>query len=289
MEKFIETKEILIDNKVFTKDDLKVLVTIFIKQSNEILNRSKEIKRHDLIREGLKEHDLTDRNVDTSHSRLEFITSDNSKHTCTFEEIFEANKILDKSKIDEVELHFTENVLDSRFIIKIRYSDSYSASSSSYAIAEGQDSTWITETFSVVKDFLSTCRNQSVFIKKFKILIVALTILILTLFLLNLIEFFIKTQVSFPKIVHNFFTRDLIYFIILLCVITAAPAVFIYKWLRKLFPRIEIQTGKDSHQMQKEKYKKILVISSLIIIPTIISFLASSVVSTLNPSVFFYD
>jgi hypothetical protein len=71
---------------------------------------------------------------------------------------------------------------------------------------------------------------------------------------------------------ENLFTKDWIFFIIVSSLITLAPAVFIYNWLVKLFPRIEIQTDKDIQQIGKEKCIKLWLIASIIIIPTIISF-----------------
>jgi hypothetical protein len=55
--------------------------------------------------------------------------------------------------------------------------------------------------------------------------------------------------------------------------IAAAPAFFIKEQLKRLFPGIEIQTGKNLHQIKKEKHKKLLIIASEILIPAIISFL----------------
>jgi hypothetical protein len=273
MKEIIEKREISIDNKIFTKDDVMSLIKLFNKLSNEILDKSKEIKRKELIQEGWKESNITERYIDTSHSSLELSASDNSKYTGTFEEILQANGILDNKKIVGISLYFTEHAFDSIFIIRIEQSISDFHLSSNYAEVEGQDKIWVNGTFKIVKDFLSNCRNQSMFVKKFQYLIMAFTVLILILFIRNLIEIFIKTKLIFPKIMGNLFTKDWIYFIIVSFLITLAPAVFIYNWLVKLFPRIEIQTGKDFQQIGKEKRIKLWLIVSLIIIPTIISFL----------------
>ncbi len=273
MKKTKEKREISIDNKIFTKDDVMSLIKLFNKLSNEILDKSKEIKREELIQEGWKESNITERYIDTSHSNLEFRASDNSKYTGTFEEILKANGILDNNQIVGISLYFTEHVFDSKFIIRIEQSKSDFHSSSNYAEVEGQDGIWVNRTIKIVEDFLSNCRNQSMFIKKFRYLIMASTVLILILFLRNLIELFIKTKLIFPRIMENLFTKHWIYFIIVSSLITAAPAVFIYKWLRNLFPRIEIQTGKDLQQVESQKRKKLWLITSIILIPTIISFL----------------
>jgi hypothetical protein len=240
MKEIIEKREISIDNKIFTKDDVMSLIKLFNKLSNEILDKSKEIKRKELIQEGWKESNITERYID---------------------------------KIVGISLYFTEHAFDSIFIIRIEQSISDFHLSSNYAEVEGQDKIWVNGTFKIVKDFLSNCRNQSMFVKKFQYLIMAFTVLILILFIRNLIEIFIKTKLIFPKIMGNLFTKDWIYFIIVSFLITLAPAVFIYNWLVKLFPRIEIQTGKDFQQIGKEKRIKLWLIVSLIIIPTIISFL----------------
>lgn len=269
MKELKEKRELLIDNKIFTKNDVISLIKLFNKLSNEILDKSKVIRREELIHKGCKESSIEERDIDNSNSCLEFTFSDNSTYTGSLDQILDEDAIFSNKKITEINLYFTEYVLDSQFKIRIIHS----GSSSSYVSVEGQDKTWVNETIKLVEDFLLTCRNQATFVKKFQILIIALTILILMVFLLNLIELFIKTQLIFPKIVANLFSKDLIFYIIVLSLITATPSIFIYGWLEKLFPGIEIQTGKDFQQAEKEKRIKVWVITSLVIIPTIISFL----------------
>jgi len=266
-----EKRELLIDNKIFTKNDITSLIKLFTKLSNEILDKSKEIKRKDLIREGWQEQNIKEQYIDTSQSSLEFTYSDNSIYNGKIEEFVESDAIPANKKIVEIDLYFKENVFNSRFIIKIRHSHPYSTSS--YVIVEGEDRTWVNGTIGFIEEFLSTCRNQSSFVKKQRILIIASADLILMLFLINLIKLFIKTKVIFPKIVGNIFTNELIFFIVLLSLISVTPAIYIYERLKKLYPGIEIQTRKDFNLAEKEKRFKLWVIISLIIIPTIISFL----------------
>lgn len=266
-----EKREILIDNKIFTKNDILLLINLFIKLSNDILDKSREIKRNDLIHEGCNEQNIKERYIDTSQSSLEFTYSDNSIYNGKIEEFIDSDTIPATKKIVEIDLYFKENIFDSRFIIKIRHSHPYLTSS--YVIVEGEDRTWVNGTIGFIEEFLSTCRNQSSFVKKLRILIIASADLILMLFLINLIKLFIKTKVIFPKIVGNIFTDELIFFIVLLSLISVTPAIFIYERLKKLYPGIEIQTSKDFNLAEKEKRFKLWIIISLIIIPTIISFL----------------
>ncbi len=266
-----EKREFIIKNKIFTKNDILTLINLFIKLSNDILDKSKEIKRNDLIHEGCNEQNIKEQYIDTSQSSLEFTYSDNSIYNGKIEEFVESDAIPANKKIVEIDLYFKENVFNSRFIIKIRHSHPYSTSS--YVIVEGEDRTWVNGTIGIIEEFLSTCRNQSSFVKKLRILIIASTDLILMLFLINLIKLFIMTKVIFPKIVGNIFTNELIFFIVLLSLISVTPAIFIYERLKKLYPVIEIQTRKEFNLAEKEKHFKLWVIISLIIIPTIISFL----------------
>ena len=264
-------RELLIDNKIFSKNDLISLINIFINQSIEILDKSKKIKLQNLIREGWQETNNTDQHSDTSHSGIEFTSSDKIKYSFTFKEISEAIKILDTKQIVEIELYFIENVLNSKFQIKLRHSGTFSGSS--FAIVEGEDSDWINGTIKLLENFLMTCRNQSNFIKKNKILIFGVTILMIILFLHNFIVFFIRTRVIFPKIVANMFSESIIYVIMVLILVSATPTVFIYRWLNKLFPEIEIQTGVNCDQANTERRNKLLLLILLIIIPTILSFM----------------
>lgn len=266
-----EKKELIIRNKIFTKNDLLSLIRLFIKLSNDILDKSKEIKRNNLIHAGCTEQNIRERYIDASQSSLEIAYSDNSIYNSTIEEFKETDVISEGKKIVEVDLYFKENVFNTRFVLKIRHSHPFSTSS--YLTVEGEDGTWVTGTIEMMEEFLSTCRNQSLIIKKLKILIISSTDLILIVFLINLIKLFIRTKVIFPKIVGNIFTSELFYFIVLLALISVTPAIFIYQRLIKLYPAVEIQTLKEFGQSEKEKRFKLWVIISLIIIPTILSFM----------------
>lgn len=164
-------------------------------------------------------------------------------------------------------------------MIRIKHTESDSHSSSSYVTVEGQDHTWVTLTTGLVEDFLSNCKSQSVFVSKFQIPIMVITMFLLVFFMFNLVELFIKTNLSFPKMIDNMFSKHLISFIIGSSLIAVAPAFFIKERLKKLFPRIEIQTGKNLHQIKKEKRKKLLIITSEILIPAIISFLLRLIIN----------
>jgi hypothetical protein len=266
----VEKKEVSIDNKIFTKNDIISLVQLFVKLSNDILDKSKEIKHKELIQEGWPETNISEKYINTSRSGIEFTSSDKSKYSFSFKEISEAKDILDNKQIIEIELYFNENVLDSKIVLKLRHSDAYSGSS--YALVEGEDSNWVNGTIRLLKNFLVTCRNQSTFVEKYKILMFGVMILLLIIFLHNLIVFFIRTKVIFPKIVGNMFSENIIYVIMVLALISATPAVLIYKWLLKLFPGIEIQTGLNYDHAKKERRNKLLLLAILIIVPTILSF-----------------
>jgi hypothetical protein len=270
MKDIVVKREVRIEYKIFTKDDVISLIKLFIKLSNEILDRSKEIKQTELIQEGWMETNISEKYINTSHSGIEFTSSDKSKYSFSFKEVSEAKDVLDTKQIIEVELYFSENVLDSKFVLKLRHSDTFSGSS--YALVEGEDSDWVNGTIKLLKNFFVTCRNQSTFVEKNKILIFGSTILLLILFLHNLVVVFIRTKVIFPKIVGNMFSENLIYVIMVLSLISATPAVLIYKWLIKLFPGIEIQTGLNYDHAKKERRNKLFLIAILIIVPTILSF-----------------
>jgi hypothetical protein len=271
MKKPWEKKEIIIENKIFTKNDIVSLIGLFSKLCSEILYKSKEMKHRDLIREGWTDLNIAEKHTDTSHSNIEFTSSDNLKYNLTFEEMAEVKAIIDSNRIVEIELYFRETVLNSEFIIKIRYSDSHSGSS--YAMVEGQDSNWVNDSIKSVEDFLSNCKNQSTHIKKFKFLIIGLTILILNYFLFNLIELFIRIKLAFSRIIDSIFNQNLFMVFIVLTAITLTPAFFTYNWLEKLFPEVEIRTGKDFERIVTEKRKKVGLIILLIIIPAILSYL----------------
>ena len=269
MNNLVEKREVWIDNKIFTKNDVLSLVRLFVKISNEIIDRAKEIKRNELIQKKLPANTIEEIIDDIGTISIEFTTSDNSTYTGSSDKILEEDEILSTKKIIDIFLQFYENVSDSKLVIKIKQSDL----SKGYVSVESQDISWVNDTTRLAENFLAKCRNQSAFVKKFKIFGIAMTVLILNFLLLNIIELFIKTKIIFPKIMHSLFNKNLFIVFIVISLITVTPAISIYNWLQKLFPRIEIQSGKYFQQAEKEKRKKILMVISLILIPTIISFL----------------
>lgn len=266
-----EKRELQIENKIFTITNLADLIRLFVNQSNEIGNISREIKRQELVRKGLPELIISEGYIISGHVDIVLISSDNSKYNFSSEEFEEAIEILNSKKITGVELNFSEKISETRFVIKLSQSDSLS--DSGYVFLEGKDKSWINVSMKRVEDFLISCKNQSVFIRKFKIPLIIGIIAILSFFLLNLIEFFIKTEVSFPKLVGNIFRDDLIYYIILFVMVTATPSVLIYRWLRKLYPVIELQTGPDSGKLLRERRNKLIIMTLAIIVPVVISVL----------------
>jgi hypothetical protein len=271
MKKIKEKRELLINNKIFTKDDLISLIKLYITLSNSILEKSKEIKRQEMLQEGWKEFNITERYINTSHSGLEFTSSDNLKHSFTFEEIPDAINILEYKNIVEINFYFTENVLNSKFVLNLRYSDSFL--NTSQVLVEGEDKDWVIATIGSLQNFLDDCKNQTAFVDKYKILIISVTILTINLFLYNLIEYFIRTKVMFPKIVGNLFNESLIYVIIVLSLISVTPAILGYRRIKNLFPSIEIQTGKYFLHAETEKRFKLLLMASIVIVPALLSFL----------------
>jgi hypothetical protein len=264
-----EKKELLIDNKIFTKDDIISLINLLVKHSGEILDKSKETRRQDFIQKEWKESSIKEGDVDTSHSRVEFTSSDHLKYTWTFEEKTELTKILDNKIITEINLYFTEQVLTSSILIRIKNSDI----SPVYAKVEGQDSNWVNGTVKTLEDFFLHCRSQSAIMKKGGILIVLLTVVILNFFLNNTLGLIAQMMHLFSKYAIESLTSDWRFFVIVLSAITVSPSLLLYKRLRQLWPGIEIQTGKDFRLTEKNKRIKLMTIASLIILPAIISYL----------------
>ena len=273
MEKVNEKREFSIDYKIFNKDDLISLTKLFTKHSDEILYKSKEIRRIDLIHKELKESNIKESDLDTSYSKLEFTSADNIHYSMTFDDVSDLDNILTNNKIIEINLEFRERVFDSRFIIRIKHTYSKSSSGSSYVEVGGKDKMWVNETLRIVEDFILACKDQSKFLRKYGILIIPLTILISNLFLNNIIELIITRLHMFSKLVMTSITKDWLFVIIILTLFTALPVIFVYYRVLKLWPAVEIQTGKDFQQIENQKRNKLWIIASIIIIPAIISFL----------------
>lgn len=271
MNKLSEKKELLIDNKIFTIDELLVLINLFVKQASEILNESKEAKRRELIGEGWPESNITEKHLNTCHAGLELTSSENDKFTFKFEEITDAAKILNTRNIIEVEMYYSDNVLNSKLLIKLRHSNK--SPGSSYAVVESENSEWVKTTARSLENFLNSCRDQTSFFKKNKTVIITITTLIMIFLLYNLIDFFIRTKVMFPKIAGSMYRESFVYVIVILGLISATPAILIYRWLNNLFPGVEIQTGENIQNLINRRRTKLVLMTLLVIIPAILSYL----------------
>jgi hypothetical protein len=269
MKRIIEKSKISIDNKIFTKEDINSLIKLFNKLTREIFNKSNETKKQELIKMGGEASSLAEPDFDFGTSTLEFTFSDRSTYAGSLDQTLDENTIFGKKKITGIDLNFKENVSECRISVRINHSDS----SSNYVLVEGQDTAWVDETIGMVKDILSSCRNQSTFVRKYHLIIVTLTILFLDFFLLNLIKLFIKIRIIFPRIVDAWFTKDLIFFLLVITLMTITPSLYIYGWLSKLYPRVEIQFGNNYQKAVRAKRIKLFGIISLILIPAVVSYL----------------
>jgi hypothetical protein len=266
MKELKEKRELLIDDKIFTIEDVVSLIKLAVKASEAIQAKSSGLMQPDFNGASLQGTNTNVKYPETSHSCIELTCSDNSKLSFSFGEIKEAADLLSKERIEVIDLFFNENIYYSKFKLKLR------THGSSYFRVEGSDSEWVNSTIKSIDNFIESCRTQSLFVKKFRLPVILAIILILTLFQLNMIQLFIKTQVSFPKIVGSMFREDLGYYLVFMILIAAAPAVFIYRWLRNLFPGIEIQTGEDFQIDLRKRRLKLLLFASVIIISIILSF-----------------
>ena len=273
MDTIKEKSEFSIDNKIFTRKDILNLIKLFMKQSIAILDKSKAIRQKNYIQEGWKESSVNQRDTNLSYSRLIFTSSDNSIYSCTPEEVLAETDIFDNKVIVEINFYFFEHVSESQFLFRIKHSDSDSNSSSSFVSVEGQDKNWVNETTRLVQEFLSGCQSQSLFVRKSQTPILVIIIFMIDFFLYNVIELFIRTNLSFPRMIDNMFTRHMISFIIVSSLVAVSPGIIITEWLKKIFPGIEIQTGKTLQLLKKEKQKKLLLIVAGILIPGIIVYL----------------
>jgi hypothetical protein len=258
MNGIIAKRELLIKNKIFTTSDILSLIKLFISFSSP-------------DQENINEDDFSESYNNTTHSHLEFTFSDHSIHTLKFEEFSIVREMLEKNKIIEVSLFYSENLSGTRFVIKIRESDTNSGSG--YVIIERHNSELAVKMMEQIEDLLSTCKDQPAFVKKFRIPIIAITDLILMFFLFNIVELFIRNRVIFPRIVGNMLTNDLIFVVFILCIIAATPSLYIFQLLDRLFPEIELQTGRNPKMLENGKRYKLWIIISVLIIPAVVSYL----------------
>jgi hypothetical protein len=271
MNHIIEKKEVSIDNKIFTKDEVLSLLTLFVKQAAAAHDESKEVKRQELIGDGWPESNITEKHLSTCHAGFDLTSSDNIKYSFKFEDIKAAGELLHTMEIIEVEMYFSENMLNSKLLVKLRHSNKKSGSS--YFLAESENSEWVKMTCRSLENVLNSCSDQTLFFIKYKTVIIAITTVVLVFFLFNLIDFFIRTKVMFPKIAGSMFRESFVYVILILGLISATPSILIYRWINNMFPGVEIQTGANIQDTNNRRRTKLFLMASLVIVPAILSYL----------------
>jgi hypothetical protein len=268
-----ESRSFIIDYKVITEEDIKTLSKYFIKQTSEILVKSKEIKRNELLDKKYGDDLIEEITNQLGYFKVEITSSDNASYTGLVEDLIEQDNILENKNITEISMLFSESIFDSLISVKLRHSDYQS----SYVVVEGKDRTWVNGTTKIFQDIFHDCKNQPKIVRKAQWIVIIITISLLNFFSLNLIEFIINKVfiISNPKMLPFNIYSDwtAIIFFLSISLITMFPAISLYQWLENLWPKVEIQTGKDFLKVEKTKRNKLWMILSVIIIPFLISFL----------------
>jgi hypothetical protein len=273
MTKVKETRSLKISNKIFTSEDIRSLSLLFKTQINEILDEAKKEKRIELQGKTLDETYIEESVNNMGYIQVELISSDGSKFAGKIEDILEAEDFLNSNKLQEIRFIFVENTSSSMILIDLEHS----LSNSGYVKIEGYNRTWVNGTSKKLDDFFKNCKDQSTFIRKNGSLVIVIIGVLLSVILMNLADFVlykITSQENYGGELQSVYQWPyIIFFLGITFAIIIIPAVSIHERIEKLWPNIELQTGKDFHKIEKKKRERLKLLIIEILIPTLLSFL----------------
>lgn len=268
-----ESRSLFISNKIFTSDDIRSLSLLFKKQLNEILDKCKETKREEMKSKNFDDNFIEEMIKNVGKIDVELTSSDGSQYAGKIEDIMEAEDFLNSNKLIKIKFYFGEYSTDSMIYITIEHSFSRACQLK----IEGFDRTWVNGSIKKFDDFFKNCKDQASFIRKYKWAIISTIVVLLSVVLLNLGNFIIYKIISQNNTQAEFFSlykgENLILSSWAVLSITIFPAISIYERIRRLWPTIELQTGKDFHQIEKIKRDKLKLFIIVILIPSLLSFI----------------
>lgn len=247
-----ESRSLFISNKIFTSDDIRALSLLFKKQLNEILDKCKETEREELKSKKLDDNFIEEAIKNIGLIDVELTSSDGSQYAGTIEDIMEAEDFLNSNKLIKIKFYFGERSTASMIFITIEHSFSRACQLS----IEGFDRTWVNGSIKKFDDFFKNCKDQSYIIRKYGWVIVVVTFLLISALFLNLFDFIfyiIQSHKNNQGEVISIFEGMNIVSFVGVTLFSASLTDMIYRSLRKLWPTIELQTGKDFHKIEKIK------------------------------------
>lgn len=277
----IETRTLKISDRIIKSQDIRRL---FSDLENEF-NRLDKITEADLDRilvdkkynkyteaEKVQEKKYLKQYISKS---LKIKACDGSVYVGQSEEILASGGILDTKQISTIDFNFLDNNHKSSLSINLRHTTSDNWNE---VTVQGIDSLWVNGIIQKIENFLDSIERQTTWFKNYSLLIaIFITVCIALVTSALILNFLILLNQIFPSESDSIkisiqSIRVMTFFMML--GISSYPAIKIFEKIKELWPTVELQTGQDYLQVNKQKRNKIWLIFSLIIIPTVLTILA---------------
>jgi len=237
-----EAKTIIIDRKIFTKEDLKSISKIFINENQSSTEKGNSI---------------------TLKFTYNFI--DNTSIESISLKAFEEHGLLDMKKSSQIDFTFFDHSDDKYMNFNITHGNN----GSNRIIIRGTGETWTRHITTLFNDELEALKPQSNFTKHNNLIAVGLSIIIS--FIIGFYSFKILGKPIITKIFNNTTSSEFTMLMSPIWFIGSVIAWPLMTWLTKLWPSIEFDFGPEHMRLEKKKKNRLWIVFSVFIVPIIIA------------------
>lgn len=284
MSGIIETRTLKISNRIIKSQDIRRLFTDLENEINRLDGITNDEIERMLSDEKYKTYDQKEKEREKRllkkwiSKKLKIKAVDNSVYEGHSNEILANGGILDSKQISSIDFDFTDSNHNLSIAISLHHSNSNLWNE---VRVQGTDSIWVNGIIQKIENFLDSLEPQSTWARRYSpfltmffdicISIVASTVLLKIILLLG--KYF-PSDPNSPKLSIN--TARAMIFIMMLGM-SLYPASTLTDKIKGLWPIVELQTGQDHNQTEKQKRKSVWLIFTLVILPTILTILTELV------------
>jgi hypothetical protein len=281
MSGIIETRILKISNKIIKSHDIRRLFDDLETEFNRLDTITDEQIIQRLNSQEFKEYSEEQKEKQKSFLKLPIIRNfvikakDGSIYESESNEILKSGSILDTKQISSLSFNFNDYNHNASLSMNLRHTNFNDYND---ITVKGTDSLWVNGIIQKIENFLESLENQSIWSKKYNILlIIFFDICIAFVFAEVLLKFIIFMNSLQP--VNPNSEKATIQFIFIMSFIPMLgvafyPARLLQDKLNELWPNIELQMGMDYNQLERKRRNKVWLLFTLVILPTALTLLA---------------
>jgi hypothetical protein len=280
----IETRTLKISNRIITSQDIRRLFTDLENEinrldaiTNEQLDRKLSEEKYNKYSDQEKEREKRYLKNWIS-KKLKVKATDNSIYEGHSNEILAPGGILDSKQISSIDFDFTDRNHNASIAINLRHTNSDSWNE---VRVQGTDSLWVNGIIQKIENFLESLEPQPTWARKYSfVLTIFFDICIAIVASAILMKVILFLGKHFPLDSNSQklslgFSRATIF--IMMLGVFSYPASALTDRIKGLWPLVELQTGRDHNQAEKQKRKTVGLVFTLIILPTIFTIITELV------------